>query len=216
MVQRRKKGRWGKLGIDTKSRVWLREEFPITKELIGELVAEGQVSWEQLIKRFKNNKYPTLQMHSNLGRIARLGRDIRRREEKMKTTDDPNYYKESKDLIRKWKHEVDQRKWLISIVSKKIDLSGKGAIRRQNRNGKKSPYLYYRVYWWGTKRVAYLGEESQFKSAFKRQSTFKDYNEFLLDKGRKEFRKKLGPSAYKSEASLLQKKLYKERLLDQL
>ena len=32
MAEKRKKGRWGKLGIDTKSRVWLREEFPI-KEL---------------------------------------------------------------------------------------------------------------------------------------------------------------------------------------
>ena len=32
MAEKRKKGRWGKLGIDTKSRSWLREEFPI-KEL---------------------------------------------------------------------------------------------------------------------------------------------------------------------------------------
>lgn len=215
MVQRRLKGRWGKLGIDTKSRNWLRDEFSM-KELIGDLVAERQLNYKQLVKRFKDNKYVVLPFHNNLGRCARLGRDIRRREEKMKTTDDPNYYKESKDLIKKWKHEYEQREWLVGIASKKIDLDGKGQIRRQNRNGGKTPYLYIRIYWWGDKRDVYLGEESQFKSAFKRQSTFKDYNGFLLDKGKKVFRKKLGPSAYKSEASLLQKKLYKERLLDQL
>ena len=213
MAEKRKKGRWGKLGIDSKSRNWLRDEFPI-KELISELVAEGQINYKQLIKRFKDNKYPVLSVHKNLGRIARLGRDIRRRKEMMKTTDDPTHYKYSKDLIRTWKNEADQRKWLVKIVSKKINLDGKGQIRRQNKKGKKMPYLYIRIYWWGKKRDEYLGEESQFKSAFKRQSTFKDYNEFLLDKGRKKFKEKLGTSAYKSEASVLQKKLYQERLLD--
>ena len=56
MVQKRLRGRWGKLGIDSKSRNWLRDEFPITKNLLEELVTEGELSWEQLIKRFKDNK----------------------------------------------------------------------------------------------------------------------------------------------------------------
>ena len=214
MAEKRKKGRWGKLGIDTKSRVWLREEFPI-KELVSELVAEKQIDYDQLIKRFKDSKYPPLSIHKNLGRIARLGRDIRRRKEKMKTTDDPRYFEECKKLIASWEHEAKQRKWLVKAVSKKVDISNKGVIRHQNRKGQKSPYLYFRVYWWGKKRVAYLGEESQFKTAFKRQSKFKDYDKYLLDQGRKAFLKKLGDSAFRSESSMLQKKLYQERLLDQ-
>ena len=54
MVQKRKRGRWGKLGIDSKSRNWLRDEFPM-KELISDLVAEGQINYKQLIKRFNQN-----------------------------------------------------------------------------------------------------------------------------------------------------------------
>ena len=216
MVQKRLRGRWGKLGIDSKSRNWLKDEFPITKNLLEELVTEGKLSWEQLIKRFKDNKYKLFDIPKNLGQIARLGRDIRRRKEKMKTTDDPRYFEECKKLIASWEHEAKQRKWLVKAVSKKVDISNKGAIRHQNRKGQKSPYLYFRVYWWGKKRVAYLGEESQFKTAFKRQSKFKDYDKYLLDQGRKAFLKKLGESAFRTDSSILQKKLYQERLLDQV
>ena len=212
MSDKRERGRWGKLGIDTKSRSWLRDEFPITKELIGELVAEGQISWEQLSKRFKDTKYPVLHIHTNLGRIARLGRDIRKREEIKKNTDSRKVFDESRALIRKWKDELKSRKWLVNKVSKKIDISNKGAIRHQNRKGQKSPYLYFRIYWWGTKRTTYLGEESQFKQAFKRQTTFKDYNEFLLDRGRKKFLSNLGGSAERSKMSVLQKQLKQYKL----
>ena len=129
MVQKRLRGRWGKLGIDSKSRNWLRDEFPITKNLLEELVTEGELSWEQLIKRFKDNKYKLFDIPKNLGRIARLGRDIRRRKEKMKTTDDPRYFEECKKLIASWEHEAKQRKWLVKAVSKKVDISNKGAIK---------------------------------------------------------------------------------------
>mgnify|MGYP001481868300 CR=1 FL=1 len=211
MSDKRKKGRWGKLGIDTKSRSWLKEEFPI-KELISELVADGQVDIDQLIKRFKHNKYPVMEIHKNLGRIARLGRDIRRREEIKKNTDSRKVFDESRDLIRKWKDELKSRKWLVNKVSKKIDISNKGAIRYQNRNGKKSPYVKFRIHWWGKKREEYLGEESQFKQAFKRQTTFKDFNEFLLDRGRKKFLSNLGGSAERSKMSVLQKQLKQYKL----
>ena len=53
--------------------------------------------------------------------------------------------------------------------------------------------------------MAYLGEESQFKTAFKRQSKFKDYDKYLLDQGRKAFLKKLGDSAFRTDSSILQK-----------
>jgi hypothetical protein len=180
--------------------------------MIGQLVDEGQITYEELIKKFKEPRYRVLDIPKNLGRIARLGRDIRKREEIKKNTDSRKVFDESRALIRKWKDELKSRKWLVNKVSKKIDISNKGAIRHQNRKGQKSPYLYFRIYWWGTKRNTYLGEESQFKQAFKRLNTFKDYNEFLLDRGRKKFLSVLGGSAEKSKMSVLQKQLKQYQL----
>ena len=56
---------------------------------------------------------------------------------KAKNTDSRKVFDESRNLIRKWKDELKSRKWLVNKVSKKIDISNKGAIRYQNRNGKK-------------------------------------------------------------------------------
>ena len=41
-------------------------------------------------------------------------------------------------------------------------------------------------------------------------------DKYLLDQGRKAFLKKLGDSAFRTDSSILQKKLYQERLLDQV
>ena len=117
-----------------------------------------------------------------------------------------------KAYFKEWKDELKSRRWLVNKVNKKIDISNKGAIRYQNRNGKKSPYVKFRIHWWGKKREEYLGEESQFKQAFKRQTTFKDFNEFLLDRGRKKFLSNLGGSAERSNMSVLQKQLKQYKL----
>ena len=174
--------------------------------VLWQLYQEGQLDKDALKSRFKG-KYPILTLPQNLGRIARLGRDIRRREERIKNSDDRKYMTESRDLIRKWKEELNNRKWLINKVHKKIDISNKGAIRYQNRGGQKSPYVKFRIYWWGKKREEYLGEESQFKRAFNRQAKFRNFKEYLLDKGRTKFLKNLGNSAERSRMSLIQKKL---------
>jgi hypothetical protein len=226
MAEKRKKGRWGKLGQDTKSRSWLKDEYPLTNELITELVDKGLLTRDQLLDKFKQHNYKPLTTEQNLGRLARLGRDIRKREERMKNTDDPNYFLESKQLIKKWKHEAKQRKWLVNKIAKVIDISNKGGLkyqRRKDKTGKAytSKYINLRITWMGKKHTGiYIGQESELKIDYEKltpakKRKFKDWREYALNIGRRKLLDKLGDRAYKTEASVLQKKLYQERLLDQ-
>ena len=117
------------------------EKNDIISEL-EKLIKERETQIENLTNKvndltYECKNYENVSIHKNLGRIARLGRDIRRRKEKMKTTDDPRYFEECKKLIASWEHEAKERKWLVKAVSKKVDISNKGVIRHQNRKGQK-------------------------------------------------------------------------------
>ena len=140
MAEKRKKGRWGKLGQDTKSRSWVKDEYPLTNELISEMVKDKLLDYDELKRRFIKNKYKALTTGQNLGRIARLSRDIERRKERMKNTDDLKYYKESKELIAKWKHEAKQRIWLINKIAKTIIYPNDGGLKYQRRKDKTGEY----------------------------------------------------------------------------
>ena len=226
MAEKRKKGRWGKLGQDTKSRSWVKDEYPLTNELISEMVKDKLLDYDELKRRFIKNKYKALTTGQNLGRIARLSRDIERRKERMKNTDDLKYYKESKELIAKWKHEAKQRIWLINKIAKTIIYPNDGGLKYQRRKDKtgeyvRSEYINLRINWWGKKHTGtYIGTKSNLKKEYKELSPyekrkFKDWKKFAIEKGKKKYFGKLGDRIFKSETALLQKKLYKERLLDQ-
>ena len=152
MAEKRKNGRWGKLGQDTKSRSWVKDEYPLTNELINAMVKDKLLDYDQLNKRFTQNKHKALTTEQNLGRIARLGRDIERHKERMKNTDDLKYYKESKELIANWKHEAKQRIWLINKIAKTIAYPNEGGLKYQRLKDKtgeyiRSEYINLRIHW---------------------------------------------------------------------
>ncbi len=110
-----------------------------------------------------------------------------RRGDKIKTRQ--RWIKELTERKKRLKHEMDYRQKLLKEISKHLDISNKGSIRKPN--GSVGQYRF-RIYWWGKRQEVYLGSPSDMKSMFSRSTKFDDFDEFLKDLGRKRFLQRFG------------------------
>lgn len=110
-----------------------------------------------------------------------------RRGGKIKTRQ--RWIQELTDRKKKLKHEKDYRQKLLKEISKHLDISEKGSIRKPNSS---VGQYRFRIYWWGKREEVYLGSPSDMESIFNRSNKFDDFDEFLKDLGRKRFLQRFG------------------------
>ena len=114
-------------------------------------------------------------------------KSFKRNDKKIKTRQ--NWIEKETLLKKKYEHEKDYRQKLLKEISKYLDISKKGSIRKPNNSVKQ---YRFRIHWWGKRQEVYLGSPSDMKSMFNRQKKFNDFDEFLKNLGRKRFLQRFG------------------------
>ena len=118
--------------------------------------------------------------------IKTFGRRTKRNKNKCITRD--KYISDAILNIKKFTHEKECRLKLLKEISKHIDISKKGSLRKPA--GKSTSYKF-RIYFFGKRQIVYLGKEDMLRMGFE-NSKFDDFDEYLKDLGRRLFLQRLG------------------------